>query len=170
MNVQMVYGLCTVLTAIADNAETGLVNLLNFSYLSDSFNKRCSRFAITLKNVVHVLLRNDQHMHGSLRIDIAESEYLIVLIYLIAGNIPGNDLAEQTIHDQIHLPTKDAPCGSIDDLSHGKGSIRAYQAYIAYLAGLRLCAHADILTGIALGKAFPCRLFKQHGLYRINHT
>src|SRR6185312_12311566 len=40
------------------------------------------------------LLRDEQHMHGSLRIEVAERQYIIVLVNDVGGNLATDDLAE----------------------------------------------------------------------------
>ena len=55
-----------------------------------------------------VLPGNDQEVHRRLRIDILEGDRQIVLIQALRGDLPGSDLAEQTLHggapDRRELP------------------------------------------------------------------
>ena len=52
-----------------------------------------------------MLFRHNEDMDGGLGIDVTESENIVVLIDLIAGDLPGEDRAENTIvqHHEILL-------------------------------------------------------------------
>ena len=57
--------------------------------------------------------RNDEHMHLGLRIDVLEGVGGFILIHLLAGNLAGDDLAEQTI-----LVAHNAPFIGIENLRY----------------------------------------------------
>ena len=61
-----------------------------------------------LGDVRVVVLGHDQHMHLRLGIDILERVRGVVLIYLLAGNAPVDDLAEQAVLGLAHMLA--APC------------------------------------------------------------
>jgi len=57
----------------------------------------------SLLQSANVLLGNDQHVRGGLRIDIFERVGMLVLVNLFGRNFSTNDAAEQTVvHDTVH--------------------------------------------------------------------
>ena len=47
--------------------------------------------------VVVVLLRDEQGVHGGLGLDVVEREADIVLVHLVRGDLPGDEFAEQAV-------------------------------------------------------------------------
>jgi len=48
-----------------------------------------------------MLLRNDQHVRGSLRVDVFEGKNMIVLINLLRGNFAAKDAAEKAVAARV---------------------------------------------------------------------
>ena len=107
MKMQVHHALTTVYTAVVDNAEA-ILKALRLCDLCDrlkTFRNVYRVFAVDIQSAGDMLLRHDEDMDGSLGIDVAESKNIIVLIDLIAGDLPSEDCAENTIvqHHEILL-------------------------------------------------------------------
>ena len=99
MKMQVHHALTTVYTAVVDNAEA-ILKALRLCDLCDrlkTFRNVYRVFAVDIQSAGDMLLRHDEDMDGRLRIDIAEGEYIVVLIDFAAGDLPGKDRAKNTI-------------------------------------------------------------------------
>ncbi|MNF05391.1 hypothetical protein D3C80_2051040 [compost metagenome] len=53
-----------------------------------------------------MLFRDHQKMHRGLGANIVKGEHLIVFVKLARGYLPGDDLAEQTVHGTVSRPVE----------------------------------------------------------------
>jgi hypothetical protein len=94
VNVQMVHGLSAIITGVDDKSET-VVQFLRLGYRARLLKKFTEQFFITaLCNIVYVLFGNDEYMCWRLRIDIAESEPIVLFLDDFCWNLFIDDFAE----------------------------------------------------------------------------
>ena len=106
MHIDVIDRLATQGVAIHRHAEAFRATLLLRQALSGEEDMPGELLVIGLAEVVQgrdVLLGNDQKVHGRLRGDVMEGHDLIVLVEHLGRNVPGDDLAEQTIHVDLLL-------------------------------------------------------------------
>lgn len=90
--------LAAVFSAVINYSEA-FADALDLSDFADSLCDLSgieSTLGITCQfiNVIEVLLRNNENMNGSYRIDIVEAENVIILVYLIGRDLSINYVAE----------------------------------------------------------------------------
>ena len=99
--MQVVDALARLLPDVGDHAVAVQTQLLR--HLGDDFENVGNHGAVVPGHLGHrtdVGLGDDQKVGGCLGIDVIEGVALLVLIDLVGGDLPGADLAEQTIgHD-----------------------------------------------------------------------
>ena len=102
--MQMLDRLTAVFPAVVDDPIAVRQPFLRGDFFRHEENVRDDRRIFLRQRVggSDVLFRDQKHMRRSLRIEIAEGENLVVLVDLIAGDLPGRDLAENTIHVSPH--------------------------------------------------------------------
>lgn len=99
VEMQVHDGLATVLAAVVDDA-VAIVKPLGLGDLRYRLKALCNIFGVAAVyhgSAADVRLRHDKDVHGSLRVYIAERENILVLIYLGAGYLAGNDAAEKAV-------------------------------------------------------------------------
>ena len=98
--MDVVDGLATVFAGI-DNSPIASVEAFRQGNLGGHpmqvADQRIVLFA-GVSNRGNVFARNDEHMHGSLRIDISEGIALVILIDGLGWNAAINDFAKDTAH------------------------------------------------------------------------
>ena len=105
VDVQMKDGLPRVLALVDDDAVTVFDareagDLGKFRHtLSDESAFLFAHFGKIRK----VRLGNAQHVHLRLRVNVAEREHIPVLIHLVRGDLPAEDLTEYTVFVQTHF-------------------------------------------------------------------
>ena len=73
---------------------------------------------VAFEDVAHVLFRHDEHVYRRLRVDVPEGKHVFILVHLVAGNLPGDDLAEDAVHN-VHLPSiTTSPRASVPSRAH----------------------------------------------------
>ncbi len=101
VHVYVVDRLAPQVIAVHDDAKAFLATLLFGETLCGEQYVASERLIVLFAQVMegrNVLLRNDKKMHRRLRGDVVEGDYLVIFVNLLRGDIPGHDLAEQTIH------------------------------------------------------------------------
>ena len=94
----MHYTLTAVLSAVIDNA-VAVLKSADLCNLWDLLKDTCNICTVLLSDGIgttDVLLRYDKHVNGCLRRNIVESEDVLILVYLLRGNLPCNYFAKQT--------------------------------------------------------------------------
>ena len=100
MEMQMLYRLASVRAAVRYNAVSTR-KLFALGDLGDGFKDLCDDRAVLRSYFVNgrnMLLRHNKYMYGCLRIYVAESIDVFVLIDLRRRDIPLNDLAKNAVH------------------------------------------------------------------------
>ena len=108
VEMQMHHRLAAVLAAVVDDA-VALVKALGLRDLRDGLKALCDIHGIALidfTGAADVLLRHHQNVDRSLGIDVPEGIDVFVLIHLCAGNVPGNDFAEQAVFHLLYPPVR----------------------------------------------------------------
>ena len=103
MQMQVFDGLLSIVTAVGDNAEAAFNNIFALGdHRRHAHQVRQLGVAFVLRVIpaADMLFRDNQHMHGSLRVDIAESQRRFVFIHLGAGDFTRSNFAEKAI---VHL-------------------------------------------------------------------
>ncbi len=95
----MVHGLAGVGAAVADDAEAAGQSLLRGDLRADreAVARQRGVVVIYFRDGSDVLLRDDQDVRRRLGIDVPEGVAEFVLIDLCAGDLTGNDGAEQAV-------------------------------------------------------------------------
>jgi hypothetical protein len=104
VNVQVIYGLAAVLPGV-DDETIAVVQLLLSRNLASQVQQVAEHRSVLRQSMCvrrDVLLRNDQYMHRSLRVDIRERERVLVLTQALGGNGTGDDLAEEAVHKSVN--------------------------------------------------------------------
>ena len=99
VEVQVHDGLAAVRAAVVDDAVAA-AEAFRLGDLGDGFKAACDPHAVLrcyLVSAGDMSLGNNEDVHRSLRIDVAESIDILILIDLCAGDIPGDYLAKQAI-------------------------------------------------------------------------
>ena len=110
MKVQMPDGLPAFLARIDDDAEAlfrkaKLLRELRHDIDMDMRDER-PVFLRQAEQTLDMLLRNDEYMHGRLRLEILEGDDGIVLINRRRGNLLRRDAAKNAVCHLFHLPSK----------------------------------------------------------------
>lgn len=105
VNVEMVDRLATVLTGVDHQAIT-----LGEAFCASDFSGSRKQMAeergvrgIAVGERDEVLAGDDEKMRGSLRVDVKERDAFLILVDLVGGDGPRNDLAEKAIHSGTSL-------------------------------------------------------------------
>src|SRR5690606_429832 len=100
MHMDVVDRLAAQVVAVHYDAKAFLASSFFGQALRREQDMTGERLVVFFAQVVQgrdVLLRNHQKMHGRLWRDVVEGDDLIVLVYLLSGNVTRHDLAAQTI-------------------------------------------------------------------------
>ena len=100
MHMDVVDGLPAILVAVHHHAET-LVAALFFGQALGGLENVAGQGFVVFAQVIEggdMFFRDHQKMHRRLWANIVKRDNLVVFIKLARGNIPGDDLAEQTVH------------------------------------------------------------------------
>ena len=94
--------LATLRVAVHHYPEAFLAALLNGQALGGEEDVAGQGFVVFAKVVegADVFFRDHQKVHRRGRADVVEGHDLIIFIKLARGDVPGDDLAEQTVHGQ----------------------------------------------------------------------
>ena len=100
----MLDGLAGVVAAVVDNAVAVAQSerLGDFGDLGEDIRDDIRVVLIDRVGTADVLLGYDEHMHGSLRIEVIEAYNFIVLVNLFGRNGTVNDFTENTVGQDCH--------------------------------------------------------------------
>src|SRR6218665_1911256 len=100
MHMDVVDGLPAILVAVHHHTKTLIAALLVGQALGGVENVAGQGFVVFAEVVEggDMLFRDHQEVHRRLWANIVKRDNLVVFIKLARGNIPGDDLAEQTVH------------------------------------------------------------------------
>ena len=112
---------------VHNRAEAGLAHALELGDLrhhGQHMAEHLGRDAVA--QIVVVLLRDDQGVHGGLGLDVVEREADIVLVHLVRGDLPGDEFAEQAVIGHLRFLSSKG-CGGMapirtNSLPHGAAS------------------------------------------------
>ncbi|MNY55349.1 hypothetical protein D3C86_1913190 [compost metagenome] len=104
----MVNGLSTQFIAVHHHAKALFTALFLGQALGGMENVSGQGLVVFAKVVegANVLFRDHQKMHRGLGTNIVKGKHLIVFIQLACGYLPGDDLAEQTVHGTVSWPVE----------------------------------------------------------------
>jgi hypothetical protein len=109
VKVQVENSLPCIRTGVDDQTIAGVGDLFLSGYLAGS-GKQVTNERLVLESQFvdrsNMLVRYDQDVGWSSRVDVAEGGHLVVTINNLAGRLPGNDLAKGAI---FHQPLKICP-------------------------------------------------------------
>ena len=97
--MQMLNGLAAVLAAVVDDS-VAVVQAELGSHLGNRAEDMRDNITIVLGDFIgtaDMLLGNEQHMHGSLRVQIVKRDDFVVLIHLFGRNASCRDAAKYTV-------------------------------------------------------------------------
>jgi hypothetical protein len=101
MHVQVKDGLACACACIDDGAIAALGKSLLVSDARRHTQEMAEQRFVPLRSFVerfHVVARDDEHMHGRLRVDVTKSQATLVLVNDVSGNFSRNDLTKETAH------------------------------------------------------------------------
>jgi hypothetical protein len=108
VQVQMMHGLAAFISGVHDDAISALQLLIagNLRRRSHQVTKQRSIICHRLRLRCDVLLRNDQDVRGSLRIDIRKADRQFVFVHSVCWNRASDDFAKQAIRGHGRSTTK----------------------------------------------------------------
>lgn len=100
--MDVIDGLPALRVAVHHHPEAVLAALLGGQALGGEEDVAGQSFVVFTKVVegADVFFRDHQKVHRRGRADVVEGHDLIIFIKLARGDVPGDDLAEQTVHGQ----------------------------------------------------------------------
>ena len=98
VQMQVIHGLAAFRTSVYDHAETSGQRLFRRYLSSDAHQVAEQRFVLFhgVRLRLDVLLRHDEQVHWSNRLDVAEGDALLVFIEFLCRDFAGGDAAKDT--------------------------------------------------------------------------
>jgi hypothetical protein len=96
MEVEMGDFLAAVAAVVGDESISCFVQTQHASNLLGKRRQSSHRLGINILKTLHMLFGDDEDMDGSLGIEIVEGEIVIVFVNGVVGNLPFDNLAENT--------------------------------------------------------------------------
>jgi hypothetical protein len=100
MPMQMVDGLPALRANVGDDAVATLGDVFGTRYLRchhEQVPHQVGVRRVDLGEAGNMRTRDDQHMHGRTRIDVAEGDHALILVHLLRGDVTTHDLAENAV-------------------------------------------------------------------------
>ncbi len=113
MQVEVVHGLTAIISRIDDGTVAAGQTLLtsDFRDRKEQMTQQGTVFRRGVGERADMLARHDEHMHGSVRMNVGEGDALGVLVDPGRGDASVDDLAEQATHNFFSIGPRLSPKG-----------------------------------------------------------